>query len=128
MPDVGYYEKRPRKEHRDFLVNALKGKYVVSDVEELDDFHYVVTKRSMSTIYIYLTNKYILSVTDVMEILQSSPKTTCIVSTMDYNQYTPDAKRYCRDRGVGLFKTVELLGAVFHDGADFLDYVQTRRR
>lgn len=128
MPESGYYEKRPRPEHRTFLVNGLLGKPVVSYVREVDDFHYVVERPGKSTIRVYLTNKYILSVADVMEILEASPDTTCIVSTMTYNHYSPEAKRYCQDREVGLFKTAELFGAVFYDGRRFVDYVQPKRR
>jgi hypothetical protein len=46
---------------------------------------------------------------------------------MNYNQYTPEAKEYCLRRGVGLFKTMELFGAIFQDGQRFLDYVQPDR-
>jgi hypothetical protein len=128
MPDGGYYEKRPRPEHREFLRKRLASSPVVSGVEEVDDFHFVVERPGKSELRIYLTNKYILSVSDVMEILSDSPDTNCIVSAMDYNQYSPQAKEYCHERGVGLFKAVELLGAVYRDNDDFLDYVPPKRR
>lgn len=128
MPEGGYYEKRPRPEHREFLSKRLASTPVVSRVEEVDDFHFVVERPGKSTLRIYLTNKYILSVADIMEILNDSPETTCIVSTMDYNQYSPEAKAYCAEQGVGLFKAVELFGAVYRDGTDFLNYVPPKRR
>jgi hypothetical protein len=40
--------------------------------------------------------------TDVMEILEASPETTCIVLTMTCNQRTPEAGQYCREPDVGL--------------------------
>lgn len=123
MAETGYYEKRPRPEHRRFLVDRLRNKPTVASVEELDDFHFCVKRVGKSTIRIFLTNKYILSVADVMEILEGSPDTTCIVSTMDYNQYSAQAKAYCRERGIGLFRANELFGAVYYDGDRFVDYM-----
>lgn len=127
MAESGYYEKRPRPEHRDFLVSRLRTNGFVTRIEEIDDFHFLVERSGKTDIRIYLTNKYILSVTDVMEILDRSPETTCIVSTMNYNQYTPEAKEYCMERGVGLFKAVELFGAIYRDGRSFLEYVPPER-
>jgi hypothetical protein len=101
---------------------------LVSGVEEVDDFHFVVERPGKSELRIYLTNKYILSVTDVIEILSDSPDTNCVVSAMNYNQDSPQAKEYCREQGVGLFKAVELLGAIYRDDDGFLDYVPPKRR
>ena len=121
------FENRPWRQHREFLVNGLIGSPVVSKVEEVDNFNYVVQRPGKSELRIYLTNKYILSVTDVIEILDESPDTNCIVSTMNYNQYTPEAKEYCLRVGVGLFKTAELFDAIYQDGQRFLDYVRSDR-
>lgn len=121
------FENRPWRQHREFFVSGLRSSPVVSYVEEVDFFNYLVQRPGKSELRIYLTNKYILSVTDAMEILDESPDTNCIVSTMDYNQYTPEAKRYCLSLGVGLFRTVELLGAIYQDGQRFLEYVRPQR-
>lgn len=128
MPDIGYYEKRPRPQQREFLVKSLLQRGSVDDVTEVDDHHYVVEREGKPTLYVYLTNKYMLSVADVMEILEESVLTNCIVSTMGHNRYSPEAKEYCRDLGVGLFRTPELLGAVYYDGDRFLDYMPPERR
>lgn len=128
MPDIGYYGKRPRPQQREFLVRSLLQRGSVDDVTEVDDHHYVVEREGKSTLHVYLTNKYMLSVADVMEILEESHDTNCIVSTMGHNRYSPEAKEYCRDLGVGLFRTPELLGAVYYDGDRFIDYMPPERR
>lgn len=46
---------------------------------------------------------------------------------MAYNQYSPEAKAHCMELGVGLFRVVELLGAVYYDGDRFLAYVLPER-
>jgi hypothetical protein len=128
MPETGYYEKRPRPEHRRWLIQKLLTTPTVSDVDAVDDFRLIVRRDSMSTIYVYLTNAYELGVADVIEIMGAASETTCIVSTMSYNQYSGEAKETARERGVGLFRGVEFLGAIYYDGPSFLDYVPPRRR
>ncbi|MEU7485831.1 hypothetical protein [Streptomyces sp. NPDC042319] len=128
MPESGYYAKRPRHEHRRFLTGYLTGRPNISTVETLDDFRLVVRRLRQPDIHVYLTNQYILGVADAMEILESAPATTCIVSTMDYNHYTPEAKTFTRERGVGLFKSTEFLGAVYYVGDRFLDYLPPAER
>lgn len=110
-------------------MNALRQRRnVVSCIEAIDDFRYVVKRPGKSTIRVYLTNKYVLSVADLMEILEEAPETTCIVATMGDNQWSPEAEQHCRELRVGLLKTSELLGAVYYDGNKFLDYVPPDKR
>lgn len=121
------FKNQPWKEHQSFLLKRLGSSPVVSDVLALSRFRYVVERPGKSELVLFLTNKYILSVADVIEILDEAPETNCIASTMAYNQYSPDAKAHCIDLGVGLFRVVELLGAVYYDGDDFLEYVPPER-
>lgn len=82
----------------------------------------------MSDIHLYLTNQYELGVADIFEILAEAPETNCIVSTMDYNHYSTEAKDAATEAGVGLFKATEFLGAVYYDGPKFLEYLSPEQR
>ena len=126
--ELGYYEKRPRQEHRAYLEKRLLERPIVESVKFCDDFRMVIERDRKSSIYAYITNLYQIGVADVEEILAAAPETTCIVSTMDYNQYSGQAKEIARERGVGLFKSNELLGAVYYDGQAFLDYLPLGER
>ncbi len=128
MPESGYFAKRPRPQHRMFLTKYLEGRNNVLRTEVVDDFRLTVFRRRQADIRVYLTNQYTLGIADTMEILEAAPETTCIVSTMGYNQYTSDAKQYARERGVGLFKSSEFLGAVYYEGDRFLDYLPSAER
>lgn len=129
MPENGgHYEKRPRPEHRAWLTNYLNGRPVVTSVESIDDFRMVVHRGSMSDIHVYLSNQYELGVADVFQILAEAAETTCIVSTMDYNHYSTEAKDRAMEAGVGLFKAIEFLGAVYFDGQEFLEYLSPEQR
>lgn len=128
MAEHGYYEKRPRREHREFLYKALMGRPVVSDVDIVDDFRMIVRRERMEDIRVYLTNQYELGVADVFEILANASETTCIVSTMGYNHYSTEAKDAAAEVGVGLFKATEFLGAVYYEGQKFLEYLPPEQR
>jgi hypothetical protein len=128
MPETGRYAKRPRPEHRKFLLDCLKPRHNVKSVEILDDFKLVVKRRNQSEIRIYLTNMYQVGLADTVEILSIAPDTTCIVSTMDYNHYSTEAKEYAKEQGVGLFRARDFLGAVNFDGTRFLEYVPPHER
>lgn len=121
------FENQPWQQHQDYLLTRLGSSPIVSRVQALSRFRYVVQRPGKAELDLYLTNKYILSVADVIEILDEAPEINCIVSTMDYNQYSPEAKSHCIDHGVGLFRVVELLGAVYYDGDRFLKYVPPER-
>lgn len=128
MPDGGYYEKRPRPQHRSFLEGSLAGRRNIVDATFRDDFVLDVIRDRQSAIVVYLTNKYILTQADVVEIMSRHRDVTCIVSTMEYNQYSDEAKALTMSRGVGLFTSKEFLGAVHYDGDEFLKYVSPARR
>lgn len=128
MPDGGYYEKRPRAQHRGFLEKNLKSRPTVDSVEIVDDFRMIVRRGKLGDLYLYMTSQYELGVADVFEILAEAEETTCIVSTMDYNHYSNEAKEVAKEAGVGLFKSTELLGAIYYNGRKFLDYLSPEQR
>lgn len=128
MPESGYYAKRPRPEHRAWLTKYLNGRPNVVGVDLVDDFRLTVRRSDQSEIRVFLTNAYELGEADVLEILAAAPETTCIVSTMEYNHYSSQAKARARSEQVGLFRAKEFLGAVYHDGEKFLDYLSPEQR
>lgn len=128
MPETGYYEKRPRPEHRQFLTKYLNARENVSRVTPVDDYRLIVSRWSQPDIHVYLSNQYTIAIADVIDILEEAPDTTCIVSAMGYNQYTAEAKEYAREQGVGLFKSREFLGAVYYEGERFLEYLPPEER
>lgn len=121
------FENQPWQQHQDFLLSRLAGSPVVSNVHALSRFRYVVERPGKTELVLFLTNKYILSAADVIDILDEAPETNCIASTMAYNQYSPEAKAHCMAFGVGLFRVVELLGAIYYDREAFLEYVPPER-
>jgi hypothetical protein len=128
MPDGNpRFAKRPRPESIQFFENCMKSKPTVSNIEVDGDLIYVI-KRNKGDLRARLTNIYIVSIADVVEILAESGHVDAIVTVSPYNSYTIQAKEHAREVGVGLFTMAEFNGAVFHAGQDFLDYIPKKSR
>ncbi|MGC4019223.1 MAG: hypothetical protein QM793_08395 [Muricomes sp.] len=74
-----------------------------------------------------MTNIYIVSETDVEEILLSFPEIDCIVTVSAWNSYTGQAKILSISKGIGLFKFKEFLGALYYDDRKFINYEPPKR-
>ena len=122
MPDRGYYEKRPRPESIEALTKYLHSNPVVGSTHQLDEHRFQAERREKPNLNVYLTNIYIVSEADVIEILAEAPETNAIVTMSAWNSYSNDAKSYAKEHDVGLFKFSEFLGAVYYVGQKFLDY------
>lgn len=127
MPDLGYYEKNPRPESRNKLINFLRGTRGVGGVEEVSYQVITVIRNEKPTVKTFLTNVYIVSLSDVYEIMSEHPDLNAIVTMSAWNGYSKEAKEDCRRRGVGLFTFKEFLGAVWYKGSRFLNYTPPER-
>jgi hypothetical protein len=102
-------------------------KPTVTSVEDAGGLVYIV-RREIGDLRVRLTNIYIVSEADVVELLQESRPIDAIVTMSMWNSYTAGAKRYALAEGVGLFTMPELNGAVFYGGSKFIRYVPPERR
>ncbi|HUZ72227.1 MAG TPA: hypothetical protein VMU87_04520 [Stellaceae bacterium] len=123
MADHGYYEKRPRPESRKKLIEYLGTNPVVSGIEELDYQVLRIARDGKSALTVFLTNNYIVSQADVLEMIAAQPDINAIITMSAWNQYTGDAKDECKRRKMGLFTFKEFLGAVYYEGQKFVEYV-----
>ena len=123
MPEIGRYAKRPRPESVRAMERALETHTAVAGVERIND-HTLLIQRTGNrpSVRMYLTNIYTLGAADVDEILAEDPAANLIVSVSLWNSFTGSAKATAAERGVGLFKFGEALGAINYVGARFLKY------
>ena len=75
-----------------------------------------------------MTNIYVVGLADVYEILSGDDQLNAIVTMSGWNGYTTEAKKQCKEVGVGLFKFGEFLGAVYYGGSEYLDYIPPDER
>ena len=82
----------------------------------------IVRRNGKSDLHVFMTNIYIVGISDVHDILSVCPTANAIVTMSAWNGYTQDAKNSCLRQKVGLFVFSEFLGAVYYDGEKFLNY------
>lgn len=127
MPELGKYEKLPRPESIKAIIDYSLRNTCVKNVEQTDSQIIEVKRKEKEDLIVYLTNIYIVSETDVQEILLSFPDIDCIVTVSAWNSYTEHAKIVSISKSVGLFKFKEFLGALYYDGSKFINYEPPKR-
>jgi len=129
MPEYGRYEKLPRPESIDKFINYLRGnKKIVTNITREDEQIIKLNRLHTSSLLVFMTNIYIVGLADVQEILSQNEGLETIVTMSEWNGYTTEAKGYCRDQRVGLFKFKEFLGAIYYDEDQYLDYISPEER
>lgn len=81
----------------------------------------ITRKGELPALKAYVADIYILTASDVNELLYCHPEIDCIVVISNWNHYTYQAKQMARDGGVGVFTLNEFLEALNYCGDDFLD-------
>ena len=122
MPEIGRYAKKPRPESTSIFLKYLSSNKRVKTIKQLSDQEFEIEKENGSTLLIYLTNIYIVSLADVHEILSVNRNVQAIVTMSAWNSYSPEAKDFCLTQEIGLYKFKEFLGAIYYDGKSFLNY------
>lgn len=96
-----------------------------ANVEHQEFYNAIVTinrkKLYPNIIKAYIADVYILTASDVNEILDNYPNVNCIVVISNWNQYTGMAKQEARNNGVGVFTITEFREALNLSGDEFLD-------
>ena len=79
---------------------------------------YLLKRRGMDSVRVFLTNVYTLGIADYLAISQAHQDIDAIVTLSGYNTYTPEAKAQALQNGTGLFKFKELMGALHKEDED----------
>lgn len=128
MPEQGRYEKLPRPESIRALVTYLQSSSAVRAVERESTQLIVVNRVNRPLLRTYMTNTYIVGLADVYEIFSEVDDLDAIVTMSAWNGYTAEAKAFCKEQRVGLFRFKEFLGAVHYVGHRYLDYIPPEER
>ena len=128
MPEQGRYEKVPRPESIKKFVEYLQSSNAVEAVVCESNQLLSVERVKHPPLRVFMTNAYIVTLVDVHEILAQAGKVDAIVAMSEWNSYMAEAKTFCKERRIGLFKFKEFLGAVYYDGDRYLDYVPPDER
>lgn len=93
-------------------------------VRKRDFYHAIIDidrKIPYSDLRIYVADVYILTVSDVCEIVDNYPDVNGVVVISNWDHYTNQAKKEARINQIGVFTLEEFLEALNYRGEEFLD-------
>lgn len=122
MPD-NFYIKVPRPDSIDIFKKWIGEITDIVGVEPLSKILYDVVRVRKETVRTLITNIYIVSITDIVELTSEFKGLNAIVTMSMWNSYSKDAKEHAKSLGVGLFVFKEFMGALHYEGDKFLEYV-----
>ena len=109
-----------------YFQRAVKSHDMVTEVY-IDDICYykaiatIQRKYGIEDLKAYIADVYILTASDVAEVMERYPDIDCIVVISNWNQYTDLAKENAKMLGVGVFTLKQFLAALNYEGRKFLD-------
>lgn len=128
MPELGRYEELPRPESIAKLIQYLEASKPVTEVKRESEQVIYIERVKHSPLRVYMTNLYVVALSDVYEILNQGNELDAIVTMSAWNGYTSEAKKSCKEKGIGLFRFNEFLGAIYYDGNRYFDYISPEER
>ena len=108
------FRDEPNEESVRFFEQGLKRHSNIVDYEIIKEFVYNLVLEDGSEYLVWLTDKYTVSINDVVEKIDEG--FNALVTISMWNSYTSEAKRYALENQFGLFTFREFMGAL-----NFLD-------
>jgi predicted nucleotidyltransferase len=115
-------------EFRHGQLRALIDKFLsshkfITKLEELNKSTMIVDLQDGRTLKVFVTHTYYFTEYTLDRVLEVDPAIDAILCSCPYSSYTYSAKRHCIERGIGLFKLGEFMGAVRLTGEKYLNYL-----
>lgn len=108
------YSDVPRPESVLYFEQSLRRHSNIVYYEKMEDFVYKLVLGNDNIYLVLLTNKYTVSINDVVEKIDEG--FDALVTISMWNSYTSEAKKYALENQFGLFTFREFMGAL-----NFLD-------
>ena len=107
MPNLS---DEPRPKSVEFFEQQLTYHSKIARYEKRENFIYKLFLQDGRSYLVWLTNKYTVSITDVVEKIGEG--LNALVTISMWNGYTYEAKEYALQQHFGLFKIREFMGAL----------------
>lgn len=109
-----------------FALSSIKRqKNVVSASLETEEFYRAIVNIKRRGFYpnlkVYIADVYVLTASDVIEVIDNYPSVNCIVVISNWDHYTNLAKEEGLKNSLGIFTIDEFLEALNYRGKEFLD-------
>lgn len=95
-----------------FFERVLTGHNKVVSYERVNDIHFVVEHVNGTVLNVLLVDEYSLGLAAVLRAQAEFPAIDYVVTGGNWNGYTPEAKEYGWQNGIGIFNTDEFFGAL----------------
>ena len=114
--------------HYQFFENQMARHGQVRSLEQLGDGIYELVWAKGGPLRVFICECYAFGMAEYMETTNKLGKVDAVIINSMWCGYTPDAKRYCRDQNVGLFRISEFMSALHrndywayrtHDESDY---------
>lgn len=115
MPDGINFFKKTVENHTEVRMVSIKD---ISFYKAIGTVYRYAPKPIVKT---YIADVYVLTASDVNEIISEYPDIDCIVVISNWDHYTDLAKSNAKRCGVGVFTLNDFLVALNYDGRKFLD-------
>ena len=109
MPDQ--YIKFPREESILYFERAMNGHDKVLSWRKISDSYYEIHRKELPSIFVFVSNFYVLSISDYFEIT-SEYEVDCLITISNWNSVTQDAYDYGKKNSIGVFTMNEFMGAL----------------
>ena len=104
------FRDEPNQKSVRFFEQGLKRHSNIVDYEMKEEFVYNLVLENGSKYLVWLTDKYTVSINDVVEKIDEGYNALVTISM--WNSYTAEAKRYALENQFGLFTFSEFMGAL----------------
>ena len=95
-----------------FFESVLQSHRKVESVSRSEDIFFQLTLTNGKKMSVLLVNEYVLGLAAVHQAINEFPGTEYIVTGGSWNGYTPEAKKYGIENGIGIFVIGEFLSAL----------------
>ena len=111
-----------------FIQRFLSSHQCIHHLEELNRATMHVELYDGRDLKVFVTNTYIFSEYTFEKVMATDPAVDVIICSCPAGMYSDSVKKLCIDKGIGLFMLNEFMGAIWKDGADFLNFLLKQDR
>lgn len=122
MPSGRGWNDRLADSSVEFFLENVGQHAKVESVEQESQNVFVVHRRRMPDVRVWLCDVYTVGIADYTRIRDADFDIDCIVTISGFNSWTREAKDQGLEDGVGVFKYGQFKGALNYDGDDFVRY------
>lgn len=106
-----------------FIERFLSNHDRIARLQELNRGTMLVDLKDGNALKVFVTNTYYFTDYTLDRVLEVDPAINAIICSSPAGQYSESAKTCCIEKGIGLFMLGEFMGAIRHNGENYLNFL-----